>query len=125
MDDCYDLNPSTYPGQTEWFQVHRGDGSFDYDCDTVQTKEWDDTIEASKACVECRDQDCRICGGFVAVLPTFGYRCKTWVCGVLISKSFKSPKACGETGTLHSCNPEPGVCTNAEGTTPNTMQRCR
>lgn len=31
-DDCYDGNALAKPGQTEWFEAHRGDGSFDYDC---------------------------------------------------------------------------------------------
>lgn len=31
--DCYDANPEAHPGQTGRFSVHRGDGSFDYDCD--------------------------------------------------------------------------------------------
>jgi len=32
-EDCYDLNTDAFPGQTEYFEVDRGDGSFDYDCD--------------------------------------------------------------------------------------------
>lgn len=31
--DCYDGNAEARPGQTSRFSVHRGDGSFDYDCD--------------------------------------------------------------------------------------------
>lgn len=31
--DCYDANKNAKPGQTGRFSVHRGDGSFDYDCD--------------------------------------------------------------------------------------------
>ncbi|MEM4326219.1 MAG: hypothetical protein QXU40_02870, partial [Candidatus Pacearchaeota archaeon] len=31
--DCYDRNASAHPGQTRYFQYHRGDNSFDYDCD--------------------------------------------------------------------------------------------
>ncbi len=30
--DCYDSNDQAYPGQTNYFTVHRGDGSFDYNC---------------------------------------------------------------------------------------------
>jgi hypothetical protein len=30
--DCYDQNAEARPGQTEYFTVHRGDGSFDYNC---------------------------------------------------------------------------------------------
>lgn len=36
-DDCYDLNSSAKPGQTNSFPTDRGDGSFDYDCDGDQT----------------------------------------------------------------------------------------
>lgn len=31
--DCYDSNASARPGQTQCFSSHRGDGSFDYNCD--------------------------------------------------------------------------------------------
>lgn len=31
--DCYDRNREARPGQTAYFNNHRGDGSFDYDCD--------------------------------------------------------------------------------------------
>ncbi len=34
--DCYDDNPDVYPGQTAAFDVDRGDGSYDYDCDGVE-----------------------------------------------------------------------------------------
>lgn len=32
-DDCYDKNPDVNPKQRRYFHDHRGDGSFDYDCD--------------------------------------------------------------------------------------------
>ncbi|MCP4808581.1 MAG: hypothetical protein GY913_35355 [Proteobacteria bacterium] len=32
MSDCYDGSAYAFPGQTDWFDVERGDGSFDYDC---------------------------------------------------------------------------------------------
>ncbi len=32
-EDCYDKNPDVHPKQKSYFHVHRGDGSFDYDCD--------------------------------------------------------------------------------------------
>jgi hypothetical protein len=31
--DCFDGNPDARPGQTRFFSHHRGDGSYDYDCD--------------------------------------------------------------------------------------------
>lgn len=36
--DCYDNNANAYPGSTYCGTVHRGDGSFDYDCTNTQTK---------------------------------------------------------------------------------------
>ncbi len=38
FNDCYDLNRNAKPGQTNYFTVHRGDGSFDYDCDGIITR---------------------------------------------------------------------------------------
>jgi len=38
--DCYDGNINAHPGQIGWFSVHRGDGSFDYDCSGSETKQW-------------------------------------------------------------------------------------
>ena len=38
--DCYDGNADAHPGQSGWFTSHRGDGSFDYDCDGVSTRYW-------------------------------------------------------------------------------------
>jgi len=53
--DCYDVltgvnigcdgttkdkGACAYPGQDEWFTVNRGDSSFDYNCDTSETKEF-------------------------------------------------------------------------------------
>jgi hypothetical protein len=35
--DCYDSNANAYPGQTAYFTTNRGDGSFDYNCDSAQT----------------------------------------------------------------------------------------
>lgn len=36
--DCYDQNPEAHPGQTHHYEQHRGDGSFDFDCDGRATK---------------------------------------------------------------------------------------
>ena len=38
--DCYDSNGSAHPGQLEYFTIHRGDGSFDYDCSGSESKLW-------------------------------------------------------------------------------------
>jgi hypothetical protein len=39
-DDCYDSNADAFPGQGGFFPVHRGDGSFDYDCDLSFTYQY-------------------------------------------------------------------------------------
>jgi hypothetical protein len=39
--DCYDQNPEAHPGQARFFAQHRGDGSFDYDCDGKEAKRED------------------------------------------------------------------------------------
>jgi len=37
--DCYDYNASAYPGQNTWYySSDRGDGSFDYNCDGIESK---------------------------------------------------------------------------------------
>jgi hypothetical protein len=33
QNDCYDSNSNAHPGQYQFFTAHRGDGSYDYDCD--------------------------------------------------------------------------------------------
>lgn len=37
--DCYPSNENAYPGQTAYFIVDRGDGSYDYNCDENQDQE--------------------------------------------------------------------------------------
>jgi hypothetical protein len=36
--DCFDGNERAHPGATGQFMIDRGDGSFDYDCDGVETR---------------------------------------------------------------------------------------
>lgn len=36
--DCYDSSANAKPTQTSYFTTNRGDGSFDYDCDSAETK---------------------------------------------------------------------------------------
>ncbi|MCT4663987.1 MAG: hypothetical protein N4A45_01990 [Flavobacteriales bacterium] len=36
-EDCYDKNKDVFPGNQEWYSKHRGDGSFDYNCDNKET----------------------------------------------------------------------------------------
>lgn len=38
-EDCYDNNQKAKPGAESYFGDHRGDGSFDYNCDGTSTRE--------------------------------------------------------------------------------------
>lgn len=39
-DDCYDDNADANPGQTAWSGTERGDGSFDWNCDSNEELQW-------------------------------------------------------------------------------------
>ncbi len=43
--DCYDLNNYVWPGQSWVFLGHRGDGSYDYDCDGVERAEFEHVMD--------------------------------------------------------------------------------
>jgi hypothetical protein len=38
--DCYDMNANVYPGQTQYFPYSRGDGSYDYNCNNANEKQY-------------------------------------------------------------------------------------
>lgn len=40
--DCYDANVNAYPGSLATSHLDRGDGSFDYDCDGIETPSYTD-----------------------------------------------------------------------------------
>lgn len=46
--DCYDSNANANPAATAWFTTNRGDGSYDYDCNTIETKQY-----SIAACYTC------------------------------------------------------------------------
>ena len=39
-NDCYDANNNARPGNTSYYSSHRGDGSYDYDCNSVEDKQY-------------------------------------------------------------------------------------
>lgn len=49
-DDCYDQNSAVWPGQLGWYSIHRGDGSYDYDCNSVQERQNNETGECDWPC---------------------------------------------------------------------------
>ncbi len=128
MDDCYDLNPSARPGQTAWFQVDRGDGSFDYDCNGMNQKEYNDTLSDAATCTDCKTfVHCWNCGFMDTFFSTYGFVCHGTLagCGPKVWQSFKQNRPCGQTGTLYECVHGAGICTPDQVTKPNTVQRCR
>ncbi len=48
--DCYDYNSSAHPGASSYFTSVRGDSSYDYNCDSVETKHYTDVFSCSWLC---------------------------------------------------------------------------
>ena len=124
-DDCYDDNANARPGQTALFGTHRGDFSFDYNCDNQETKEYDDTLPmGASQCLDCKASwNCVACGYLGNFWITHGYTCNS-PCGPKQLVGFKGATNCGQSRTLFQCTNAANQCTNAEITTPNTVQRC-
>jgi hypothetical protein len=65
--DCYDNNGSAHPGQNQFYTVHRGDGSFDYDCNGSIEYDHPTTVATCIACsptllyLKAKKTDGRMC----------------------------------------------------------------
>jgi hypothetical protein len=71
-NDCYDSNANAKPGQTLSFSVHRGDNSFDYNCDgTATLMGWSNYYNTSTSVVY--DQLCAAHASYPDGQPTFQY----------------------------------------------------
>lgn len=68
--DCYDNNSSARPGQTNYFSSSRGDGSFDYNCDGLETKGFSETNEVSS--LTCTYNATTKSGGWISGVPECG-----------------------------------------------------
>jgi hypothetical protein len=80
--DCYDGNASAYPGAGGWYTTHRGDGSYDWNCDGSQEQEYTAVGD---------------CGGWPSCSTTSGWG--------------GSVASCGTTGSwLDDCDTELFVC---------------
>jgi len=53
LGDCDDGNTDVNLGQTSYFATDRGDGSFDYNCDFIETQRWTDY---NGGCATCWDE---------------------------------------------------------------------
>lgn len=69
--DCYDSNASVHPNQQQYFSYHRGDGSFDYNCNNAMEKEY---MGVSGGCAwDFQPISCESNGtGWQSVEPTCG-----------------------------------------------------
>jgi hypothetical protein len=100
--DCYDQNPEAHPGQSHFFAQHRGDGSYDYDCDNRAN------VKEEVASNGCREST-------VLGIPTKCWADPGWVGSV---------PACGQKGRwLSEC--EVSVLTCGPLTESRTVQECR
>jgi len=99
--DCYDNADPTkkakdaHPGQTGFFMVDRGDGSFDYNCDNSQEHEH----------VVLSSTTCKICACTVTTdcAAKAGFGCSAVVLCPSPSEGFASAVSCGQQGTLYTC----------------------
>lgn len=105
-DDCYDDNADAKPGATTWSTVDRGDGSYDYNCDGDQEKNW---------------PDMQICADPDADPPVDGFRGWALICLMNVGgtcQSWSSVPECGMAGKWRTN----GDCTGQAFT---VTQRCR
>ena len=100
--DCYDENPEAKPGQTRFFSLHRGDGSFDYDCDSKPSR---------------RDE---IVSGGCREMTMLGYPTKCWADTGWVG----AVPDCGQRGRwLSSCEVHVLSCSSSQEARP--VQECR
>jgi len=103
--DCYDILPGgrdAYPGQTAWFDTDRGDGSFDYDCNSIEEKRWD--------CLEtlpgpgCYESLSGVAGW--NGIPDCGLGGSSWICrwgNTAVEGTTMCPQIMGEASLCESC----------------------
>lgn len=130
--DCYDANANAKPGQTQFFAQHRGDGSFDYNCDNGATKQYANVT--GKSCVDCHaygNSQCSLPCGLTylgSTLYSMAYECNgasdgSQCGGPKTQQGFHADVACGASGTLYSCSVN--TCSAAEKFVATTAQGCR
>lgn len=66
---CYPNNLLVFPGQTAFFTIQRGDGSFDYNCDGVEEKQYTQLVTLTPV----SDTQCVVTGsGWYSQIPNCG-----------------------------------------------------
>ena len=71
--DCMDSNADAHPGQLSSFTTDRGDGSYDYDCDGIETQAR--RVKDPEFCV------CGFGGGFAGCSASSGWESDVPACG--------------------------------------------
>ena len=54
-DDCYDGNSLANPAQSAYYETHRGDYSYDYNCDGSESKETEQAFSCNYDILSCND----------------------------------------------------------------------
>ena len=67
--DCYDSNPDACPTTTSYYSSHRGDGSYDYNCNGSQEKRY---TTVSDTCAFFSDFGCSATNGWSGSSPSCG-----------------------------------------------------
>ncbi|MCB9582803.1 MAG: hypothetical protein H6717_37535 [Polyangiaceae bacterium] len=120
--DCYDGSANAKPGQTQYFIVDRGDGSFDYNCDQAASVQYPKI--ANTACGECKPP---APGGCVVGLCLGGFGCYGACPGSGPGLGFDTDVNCGQSSDLKKCadttiTPDCAPLKQSAGT---TTQGCR
>ncbi|MFO0569350.1 MAG: hypothetical protein U0263_27070 [Polyangiaceae bacterium] len=123
--DCMDTKSNVFPGQTAFFTVHRGDGSFDYDCSGQSDVQYPNVTGV--ACGDCGAKflnSCYSCGpalgapkAYAFGCPGLGGKCSGYM-GV--PQGFKANVPCGASAQLWECD----GCSTATKATATVLQAC-
>lgn len=124
-DDCFDNNKHAYPGQTQFFNIDRGDGSFDYDCNGADQKKY--VTIANPQCRDCHgytQASCSLTCNTALPLLSMGLSCNlpNNCGGPKDTFAYAFDVSCGGTGNLYTCSTACGTGTIGVGM---VQQSCR
>lgn len=119
--DCYDLNANAKPGQTLFFSVHRGDNSFDYNCDGgTETKQ---NTAVSSQCDTCTTFGCGGLDCCESVAGSTGWVLSSSAdCGVTANFINDAGECAFDSSPGMCANDAPVTCNNAGA---SKTQSCR
>jgi hypothetical protein len=98
-EDCYDGNKKAYPKQTDFHTSDRGDGSFDFSCDSVEEQQETDLAECEL--VESPDSTATcelVLAGWDGEVPACGARVVNWVTSCMSTLSSDGSVSCTTSG---------------------------